>query len=695
MMSSLKSKLTLMLLAACIVVIAALTTFVIAKFSVISEQTQNEWVKAKAESNAAILKAFLDAKFGQIKDFVAMLETGKDDPDHHKLASIELFLRSIANQGGVKDVYAVFERGAYIHKDSTKQGFYVNIEAYNVTGTPQLHVDMNSKINDDDDWYNIPKQTKKSHLIEPYKYAYDGDPTHTEYSMITLAAPLIFDGEFIGAVGIDITMDALGEEALNAMSDKATDSYAIFVSNKGVVAWHPDSTEWLKPFEKSATAIKKSKNGESYLTAYQPVLSQGTSLPWTLAFEASMKILQAPAKSVVISVIIYTIIAVIILGVGFYLLFSRILAPFSRTTLLLRDIAQGEGDLTARLQVLSKDEIGRQAVSFNEVMNKLQNSIHGVKQKAASFEDQALKLSDISKNMTSIATATKNQTAVVTEATSGVAQNINVITSDARNSNVHAHDVADVAEQMTTNMNTIASAIEEMSASISDIAQNSAGVQKISNEASEKAQNATNVMDKLGIAAKEIGQVTDVIKKIADKTNLLALNATIEAASAGEAGKGFAVVAGEIKELANQSARSADDIAHRIESIQNETGNAVNAINSITETIKQIRRSVEEIVVFVNEQNKASNEIASNVVTANSNARNVANSIKEVAKETHDVANNAEEAARGSNVMSNSIKLINEDALKVVSTADEVQNVSASLAKSAEELIKIMSSFKT
>jgi methyl-accepting chemotaxis protein len=695
MMSSLKSKLTLMLLAACIVVIAALTTFVIAKFSAISEQTQNEWVKAKAESNAAILKAFLDAKFGQIKDFVAMLETGKDDPDHHKLASIEIYLRSIANQGGVKDVYAVFERGAYIHKDSTKEGFYVNVEAFNVTGTPELLIDLNSSIKDDDDWYHIPKQTKNSHLIEPYKYAYDGDPTRTEYSMITLAAPLIFDGKFIGAVGIDVAMEDLGKEVLNDMTDKATDSHVFLVSNKGLIAWHPDSTQWLKPFEKPESAIKMSEDGNPFLIAYKTVLAQGTSLPWTLAFEASMDILQAPAKSVVRSVILYTFFAIVILGIGFYLLFSHILAPFSRTTLLLRDIAEGEGDLTARLHVASQDEIGKQAVSFNELMKKLQNSIHEVKLRAVSFEDQAHKLSDISKNMTDIATATKDQTAVVAESTNDVAQNINVITGEAQNSNNHAREVAGVAEQMSTSMHTMTETIEKMSASISEIARNSLDVQKISNEASEKAKNATSVMAKLGIAAKEIGQVTDVIKKIADKTNLLALNATIEAASAGEAGKGFAVVAGEIKELANQSAKSADDIAYRIESIQNETGNAVTAINSVSDTIQEIRRSIEETVEHVNEQTKASDEISSNVSKVSSNARDVTSAINSVASEINGVAKNAEEATNSSHVMSKSINMISEDTAKVVSTADEVQNVSASLAKSAEELIKLMGSFKT
>jgi len=145
---------------------------------------------------------------------------------------------------------------------------------------------------------------------------------------------------------------------------------------------------------------------------------------------------------------------------------------------------------------------------------------------------------------------------------------------------------------MSANMSTIANAIEKMGSSINQISNNTADVYKIASDATSKATNAANVMSKLGVTAQEIGQVTDVIKKIADKTNLLALNATIEAASAGEAGKGFTVVANEIKELATQSASSADDIAHRIESIQKETSDAVEVMSNVSSIILKINQSV-------------------------------------------------------------------------------------------------------
>jgi len=213
-----------------------------------------------------------------------------------------------------------------------------------------------------------------------------------------------------------------------------------------------------------------------------------------------------------------------------------------------------------------------------------------------------------------------------------------------------------------------------MSASINQIANNTSDVNKIAGEATVKSGEATDAMNKLGTAAKEIGQVTNVIKNIADKTNLLALNATIEAASAGEAGKGFAVVAGEIKELANQSARSADDIARRIESIQSGTVEAVTVINAVAEIITRINHSVETISSHVDQQTKASNEISNNVAQANIGAKRVSSAICEVAKGSKDMARNASEVAKNS-ISAQSTKQINDGADELARLASDLKNV--------------------
>jgi methyl-accepting chemotaxis protein len=371
-----------------------------------------------------------------------------------------------------------------------------------------------------------------------------------------------------------------------------------------------------------------------------------------------------------------------------------IVKPIIEVTNALKDISEAEGDLTRAIAVDSKDEVGHLALYFNKTLEKIKNLIIVVKNRTESLASVAEELSSVSRQIATSSEANVSHATTVASASEQAATNINSIASNAEKTSMNANKVAGSAEQMSMNMNTIAASIEEMSASISEISSNANKVGKIANKATVKSHNATDVMSKLGVAAKEIGHVTDVIKKIADKTNLLALNATIEAASAGAAGKGFAVVAGEIKELANQSASSADDIAHRIESIQVGTDEAVKVINDVSDIIANINNSVESISNHVGEQTKASNEIASNVSQANTGAKQVASAIGEVAKNSHDIARNADEAAKGANEVSKSVSNITQDTKNSAKGAKQTNQSANELARIANDLIKVLSQFR-
>jgi len=371
-----------------------------------------------------------------------------------------------------------------------------------------------------------------------------------------------------------------------------------------------------------------------------------------------------------------------------------IVKPIIEVTNALKDISEAEGDLTCTIGVNSKDEVGLLALYFNKTLEKIKNLIVVVKKRTESLASVSEELSSVSRQIANSAEANVSHATTVASASEQAATNINYIASNAEKTSTNANDVASSAEQMSMNMNTIAASVEEMSASISEISSNANEVGKIANEATVKSHNATDVMSKLGVAAKEIGHVTDIIKRIADKTNLLALNATIEAASAGTAGKGFAVVAGEIKELANQSANSADDIAHRIESIQVGTDKAVMVIDAVSDIIAKINHSVESISNHVGEQTKASNEIASNVSQANTGAKRVASAISEVAKSSHDIARNADEAAKGASEVSQSVSNITQDTKNSAQGAKQTNKSADELAKIANDLIRVLSQFK-
>jgi len=365
----------------------------------------------------------------------------------------------------------------------------------------------------------------------------------------------------------------------------------------------------------------------------------------------------------------HTIAVTLLVAVGLISLFLGIFLTISITRPLhtvVGTISKIEkGDLTVRAGLERGDELGLLSKALDNLSEKLQTMFRHFQQNSDTLAGSAEELSSIGRQ--------------VSNTTEKVNANINAMASGATEASANANEVAGTAEEMSTNMNTMAAAVEELSASINQISNNANDASKISDEAKVKSCEATNVMNKLGVAAKEIGKVTDVIKKIADKTNLLALNATIEAASAGEAGKGFSVVASEIKELANQSAQSADDIARRIESIQDGTSEAVTVINAVSEIIARINHSVEVISSHVDQQTKASNEIASNVAQVNVGAKRVASAISEVAKGSRDMSHSAEEIAKNS--------ISTENTSQINQGADE-------LARLASDLKKALNQFK-
>ncbi|GAA3871858.1 hypothetical protein GCM10022243_41400 [Saccharothrix violaceirubra] len=302
-------------------------------------------------------------------------------------------------------------------------------------------------------------------------------------------------------------------------------------------------------------------------------------------------------------------VAIILLGVGLVvsvavgLLITRsIVKPMRKLSATLDSVA--DGDLTGRLDSASNDEVGRMTTALNQASEGMGRAVSAMADGIHSLRGATERMSQTTDHLTAGTQETNNQADVVAAA----------------------------AEQVARNVRTVADGADEMSSSIKEIARSANEAADVAGQAVRAAEATNSTVAKLGESSIEIGNVVKVITSIAEQTNLLALNATIEAARAGDAGKGFAVVANEVKDLARETAKATEDISRRVESIQHDTGNAVEAISEIGQIISRINDFQLTIASAVEEQTATTAEMNRSVGEASSGVADIAANIAVVAK---------------------------------------------------------------
>jgi len=321
----------------------------------------------------------------------------------------------------------------------------------------------------------------------------------------------------------------------------------------------------------------------------------------------------------------------------------------SRLTTRMKALAAGQLDLpiedtdrTDEVGELARAmEIFKAAAQENRRLLQEQESL-----KAQTAQERRRTMMEMADNLEG---RVKTMVAAVAEQGGKLGGAANLMSDTAHATNEQTTAVVSATEETSANVQTVASATEQLNASGGEIGRQVAISAEIARDARRDAERTNATVEELAAAARRIGEAIQLIEAIASQTNLLALNATIEAARAGEAGKGFAVVAGEVKALANQTAHATQEISDQINNVQSQTTNAVGAIHQIVTTISRVDEASASIAGAIEEQNAAIQEINRSISEAARGTREVVGHITKVsdgARVSQQVADDVAQSAQ-------------------------------------------------
>ncbi|WP_115717867.1 methyl-accepting chemotaxis protein [Gallaecimonas mangrovi] len=462
--------------------------------------------------------------------------------------------------------------------------------------------------------------------------------TTLKQMVIIISEPVRVAGEVVGAVGGNLTLDQLTSQTKELQVPGK--GYAIMVDREGKIIAHPDDSLQNKAVADISPMFEGSQlnkmiqdnrlfegniNGQNSLIYAQGIPNSN----WALIFVMNKSVLMQPLYSLVTKQVVIALILLVIFIAVLVALFKVMFRNLEKVAVALEDIAEGEGDLTVRIQVDSKDEIARLAGGFNRFVERMQGII-------SRLRDTAVKLTAEADAVANGAHASSRRVQVQQDEVNMVATAVTEMASATQEIAGNAENTASAAQNSVSLSKEGQQQVQQSQHSIQDLA--------------EEVAQATGTINELNQHAQQISTILATITGIAEQTNLLALNAAIEAARAGEQGRGFAVVADEVRVLSQRTHSSTEEIQQMIETLQQTTAKAVKIMergHSLAHTSVEDANAAQQRLAQITDAISSIADMATQIASAAEEQTSVTSEINRNTESIRGVANDmADESAQ-------------------------------------------------